>query len=390
LNPSFDAIILGAGAAGLMAAASAGQRGKRVLVLDHSGQPGSKILISGGGRCNFTNREVTPANYLSGNPHFVTSALKRFSHRDFLDLVGRHRIPWHERDHGRLFCDDSAQRIVDLLLAECAQGRVEIRSHCRINEVSGDGPYHLATSQGSFEAPALVVATGGLSLPKLGASGLGHQIAKRYGLGVTPLLPALSPLLLSDADIGRLAGISLDVEIKLGKAVFHDALLFTHKGLSGPATLQISSYWRPGQEISIGLAPGIDVAHWLADRRRARPKAQLETLAAELLPARLAEMVMERAKLGQIAAGQASKAQMAAFIQAIKDWRLIPSAPQGYGVAEATLGGVDCGLLSSKTMEAKGRPGLFFVGEVMDVTGQLGGYNFQWAWSSGWVAGQSL
>lgn len=391
--PAFDVIVIGAGAAGLMCAAVAGGRGRKVVVLDHNDQPGRKILVSGGGHCNFTNRVVTPGNYLSRNPHYATSALKRFGPADFLDLMRRHRIAWHERDHGQLFCDLSAGQIVTALLTECGAGRVELRTACRIGEVTGSGPFEVATSQGRFTAPSLVVATGGLSLPKIGASGFAHSLAKRYGLGVIPTAPALVPLTFSEPEIGLmrdLAGIAIPVEASFGKAGFHEALLFTHRGLSGPAILQISSYWQAGQPITIDLLPGIDALARLTERKAARPNAQIETVMAEMLPARLAKALAERAGLAAKPIGQTPNAVLAGLAARLKTWAPVPAGTEGYRTAEATLGGVDTAALSSKTMAAKAHPGLYIIGEAVDVTGWLGGYNFQWAWSSGWVAGQTV
>ncbi|MDO8608579.1 MAG: NAD(P)/FAD-dependent oxidoreductase [Phaeospirillum sp.] len=391
--PTHDVIVIGAGAAGLMCAAVAGARGRRVVVLDHNDQPGQKILISGGGRCNFTNRTVTPANYLSRNPHYATSALKRFDPADFLDLIRRHGIAWHEREHGQLFCDVSASLIVKALLAECAAGRVEIRTGSRINEVTGDGPFEVSTSRGAFSAPSLVVATGGLSLPKIGASGFAHSLARRYGLGVIPTSPALVPLSFAEPEISLmhdLSGIAIEVEASCGKARFREAMLFTHRGLSGPAILQISSYWQLGQPIAIDLLPGIDALTRLTERKAARPNAQIETVAAEMFPARLAKALVERIGLGGKPIGQTPNAVLAKLAASLKDWRPTPAGTEGYRTAEATLGGVDTTDLSSKTMAAKAHPGLYFIGEAVDVTGWLGGYNFQWAWSSGWVAGQTV
>ncbi len=390
--PTHDVIIIGAGAAGLMCAAVAGARGRRVVVLDHNDQPGRKILISGGGRCNFTNRVVTPGNYLSRNPHYATSALKRFGPADFMDLIRRHGIAWHERDHGQLFCDVSASLIVEALLAECGAGRVDIRTACRVGEVTGDGPFEVATSQGRFAAPSLVVATGGLSFPKIGASGFAHALAKRYGLGVVPTAPALVPLTFAEPEIGLmrdLAGIAVEAEASFGKTRFREAVLFTHRGLSGPAILQISSYWHPGQPVTIDLAPGIDALARLTERKAARPNAQVETVVAEMLPARLAKALAERAGLSAKPIGQTPNAVLAKLVSHLKDWNPVPAGTEGYRTAEATLGGIDTAALSSKTMAVKAHPGLYFIGEAVDVTGWLGGYNFQWAWSSGWVAGQT-
>ncbi len=388
-----DVIIIGAGAAGLMCAASAAARGRRVMVLDHNDQPGRKILVSGGGRCNFTNRSVTPANYLSANPHFAVSALKRFGADDFLDLVRRHGIAYHERDHGQLFCDESAARIVEMLLRECGAGGVDILTHCRITEVGGDGPFEVATSRGRFAAPALVIATGGLSLPKIGASGFAHGLARRHGLGLIAPSPALVPLTFADADLAlmrELAGISVEAEVSAGNIRFREAVRCTHRGLSGPALLQITSDWRTGKSISLNLLPGIDAQATLIDRKSARPKAQVENVVAEILPARLAKALVERSGLLGKPIGQQGNAALITLAKVLNGWSLVPSGSEGYRTAEATLGGVDTADLSSKTMAAKVRPGLSFIGEAVDVTGWLGGYNFQWAWSSGWVAGQSV
>ncbi len=383
----FDVIIIGAGAAGLMCAAQAGRRGRRVLVLDHNGQPGRKILISGGGRCNFTNLGVAPDRYLSGNPHFCTSALKRHGPADFLELLRAHRVTWSERRHGELFCDNSAKDIVDLLLAECAKAGVSLKTGLKVGEVTGDGPFTVATAAGPFTAASLVLATGGLSIPKIGASGFTHAVAKRYGLPVVPPRPGLVPLTFGEKDAGvlaGLAGISAEVAVSAGGARFQEALLFTHRGLSGPAVLQASSFWRVGEPIHIDWLPGLDLETHLVQRRAARPKAEVKTILAECLPARLAEILTPGA--GPI--GQFSNAKLAALAASVKDWRLIPAGTEGWRTAEITLGGVDTNALSSKTMEAKNRPGLFVIGEAMDVAGWLGGYNLHWAWASGWVAGQ--
>lgn len=389
----FDVVVIGAGAAGLMCAAVAAGRGRRVAVLDHNGQPGRKILVSGGGKCNFTNRSVAPANYLSANPHYVTSALKRFGPDDFMALMARHRIPWHERDHGQLFCDRSAGDIVDMLLAECGAGGVELVTNCKVGTVGGDGPFEVATGRGTFAARSLVVATGGLSLPKIGASGFAHGLARRYGLGVVETRPGLVPLTFGGADLammGGLSGISLDAVVAVGKARFRDALLFTHRGLSGPAVLQASSYWRSGGAITVDLLPGRDVAVELLERKAARPNAQVETVVAEWLPARLARAMVERAGLLGRPIGQSTNAALGGLARLLSAWEPVPAGSEGYRTAEVTLGGVDTACLSSKTMAAKAVPGLYFVGEAVDVAGWLGGYNFQWAWSSGWVAGNSL
>lgn len=385
-----DVIVVGAGAAGLMAAAIAGQRGRRVLVLDHNEQAGAKILISGGGRCNFTNRDAQAERYLSANPHYAKSALKRFTQGDFLDLVKRYRIAFHERDHGQVFCDESARQIVDMLLSECGAGSVEIRLGVKVAGVEGDGPYVVATEAGSFAAPSVVVATGGLSIPKMGATGFAHHLARRHGLAVTEVRPALVPLTFTAADLDfmrDLTGIAVDAVVAHGRTRFREAVLFTHRGLSGPAILQISSYWREGGDITVNLLPDTDVSGWLVERKATRPKAEAKTALAELLPARLAEGLCRRAGVESRRLADLPNRALGELGGLVNAWALKPAGTEGYRTAEVTLGGVDTADLSSKTMEAKARPGLFFVGEAVDVTGWLGGYNFQWAWSSGWVAG---
>jgi predicted Rossmann fold flavoprotein len=393
LSAPFDAVIIGAGAAGLMCAAVAAGRGLRVAVLDHNDQAGRKILISGGGKCNFTNRTVTPAQYLSDNPHYVTSALKRFGPADFLELMARYRISWHEREHGQLFCDVSAADIVAMLLSECAAGGVEVVLGCTIGAIGGDGPFDVATSRGNFAARNVVVATGGLSLPKIGASGFAHALAGRYGLPVVAPRPGLVPLTFTGADLALMrdmAGIAVPAELRFGKTRFREAVLFTHRGLSGPATLQISSYWQTGQSIFANLLPDLIVQDALMERKAARPNAQVDTILSEWLPARLAKALVERAGLPSRQIGQSTNAALAALARQVAEWPLLPAGSEGYRTAEVTLGGVDTAALSSKTMAVKSRPGLYFIGEAVDVAGWLGGYNFQWAWSSGWVAGMSL
>lgn len=393
LSSPFDVIVIGAGAAGLMCAAMASARGRRVVVLDHNDQPGRKILISGGGKCNFTNRTVTPAQYLSANPHYATSALKRYGPAEFLDLMKRYRIAFHERDHGQLFCDNSAADIVSMLMSECGAGGVEMVLEAKIGGVTGDGPFRVATSRGTYEAAALVVATGGLSVPKIGATGFAHSLAGRYGLSVVPPRPGLVPLTFTGADMDlmrELAGIAVPAEASFGKTRFREAVLFTHRGLSGPAILQISSYWLTGQSININLLPDVDANAHLLERKAARPNAQVETIVGEMLPARLARALVERAGLLGRPIGQSTNAALAGLARLLSQWALVPAGSEGYRTAEVTLGGVDTAGLSSKTMAAKSHSGLYFVGEAVDVAGWLGGYNFQWAWSSGWVAGMSV
>lgn len=387
----YDVIIIGAGAAGLMAAAAAGQRGRRVLVLDHGEKAGAKILISGGGRCNFTNRNIAPDRYLSANPHFAKSALKRYSQTDFIALVNKYRIAFHERDLGQLFCDQSSALILNMLLDECGAGSVDFQVGLKVGPVCGAGPYSVDTEDGPVTAESVIVATGGLSIPKMGASSYAHFTARDYSLGVTEMRPALVPLTFTAADLDFmrvLTGIAVDAIVTCGKTKFREAVLFTHRGLSGPAILQISSYWREGQEIFVNLAPDTDVTAWLIERKNQRPKAEAKTVLAELLPSRLADGLTALAGLEHRPMAELPNKALATLGQLVNAWKLLPAGTEGWRTAEVTLGGVDTAGLSSKTMEAKGFPGLFFIGEAVDVTGWLGGYNFQWAWSSGWVAGQ--
>jgi predicted Rossmann fold flavoprotein len=366
---TFDVVVIGAGAAGLMCALRAGQRGRRVLLLEHAEKVGKKILISGGGRCNFTNTASGPESFLSANPHFCKSALARYTQHDFIALVDKHKIAWHEKTLGQLFCDGSARQIVAMLLYECAAAGVDVRATHRITGVEKSDRFSVTTDRGDFTATSVVLATGGLSIPKMGATGFAHEVCRRFGLKITQTRPALVPLTL---EVPPISGVSLEVVARCGKAAFREAMLFTHRGLSGPAILQISSYWQPGQEISIDLLPDLDAVQFLKERRHARPKAELRTLLAEVMPQRMADA---------LAAGDATT---------LNDWRLQPTGTEGYAKAEVTVGGVDTDGLSSKTMEARRVPGLHVIGEAVDVTGWLGGYNFQWAWSSGWVAGEAV
>ncbi len=383
-------IILGAGAAGLMCAAIAGQRGRRVLLLDHAPEVGRKILISGGGRCNFTNRDTVPERFLSANPHFARSALSRYTAADFVALVERHGIAYHEKTLGQLFCDGSARGIVAMLLAECAAAGVELRLGHRIGEVSRADAFTVETDHGTASAPALVLATGGPSIPKMGATGLAYDIARRFGLAVVPPVAALVPLTFAAEALALmqpLSGVALDSEARHGHARFREAMLFTHRGLSGPAILQISSYWQPGEAITLDLLPGTDAAAWLRSRKQARPRAELRTVLAEALPQRLATTL-----------GQEATRPMAELPDTVLDdlarrlnrWELHPSGTEGMAKAEVTRGGIDTAGLSQRSMAATGVPGLFAIGEAVDVTGWLGGYNFQWAWSSGWCAGMAV
>jgi predicted Rossmann fold flavoprotein len=388
----YDAIVLGAGAAGLMAAVSAGQRGRRVLVLDHAPQVGSKIIISGGGRCNFTNTGTVPDRFLSANPHFARSALARYTPRHFIELVQKHRIPFHEKTLGQLFCDNSARDIVAMLLAECAAAGVEIRTGTRIIEVTKPDHYRVETSRGTATAPALVLATGGLSIPKMGATGLSLDLARRFGLPLVETRPGLVPLTFGEemlALMRPLSGVALPAVARSGKAKFPEAVLFTHRGLSGPAILQISSYWRPGQSIALDLLPGQDPTALLLERKKARPRAEPRTILAEFLPQRLAQALAEAWLPPAEMANQTDKA-LRSVGERLRALNLTPAGTEGYAKAEVMLGGVDTEALSSRSLEAKAVPGLFVVGEAVDVTGWLGGYNFQWAWASGWCAGEAI
>ncbi|MDV3457197.1 NAD(P)/FAD-dependent oxidoreductase [Sphingomonas sp. HF-S4] len=385
--PQYDAIILGAGAAGLMCAAVAGQRGRRVLLLDHADRVGKKILISGGGRCNFTNIHTAPDRYLSANPHFAKSALGRYTAQDFLDLVERHGIAWHEKTLGQLFCDGSARQIVDMLLDECARGEVTIGTGHSIGAIDhADGVYRV----GDDTAPALVIATGGPSIPKMGATSFAYDLARRFGLKVVEPRPALVPLTLppDQALFRELSGVSTDVVARAGKAAFPEAALFTHRGLSGPAILQVSSYWRHGEPIAIDFLPGRNPA-WLIEAKRARPRTTLRKLLGEALPDRLAETLAEQLALpGDIANLADRKLHEAA--RRLAGWTFLPNGTEGFAKAEVTIGGISTADLSSQTMAARKVPGLYAIGEAVDVTGWLGGYNFQWAWASGWAAAQVL
>jgi predicted Rossmann fold flavoprotein len=388
---TFDAIVLGAGGAGLMCAAVAGRRGRRVLLLDHAPQAGKKILISGGGRCNFTNLHTAPDRFLSANPHFAKSALRRYRPEDFIALVDSYRIAWHEKTLGQLFCDGSARQIVHMLMEECARGQVRISLGKAISDVShADGRFTVRYGDEEAAAPALVIATGGPSIPKMGATGFAYDLGRRFGLKVIEPRPALVPLTLSDEDrlFRDLTGVSAQVVARAGKAAFREAALFTHRGLSGPAILQISSYWRAGEEIGIDFLPeqGPD---WALAAKRARPKTHFHTLLGALLPGRLAEALAKRIGLwGELANLPDDKLRTAQG--RLADWRFRPDGSEGFAKAEVTAGGIGTDGLSSQTMEARGVPGLYAIGEAVDVTGWLGGYNFQWAWASGWAAGQVL
>jgi predicted Rossmann fold flavoprotein len=389
---SFDVVIVGAGAAGLMCAMTAGNRGRRVLLLEHNDQAGAKILISGGGRCNFTNLEIAPERFLSANPHFCKSALSRYTQHDFIALVERHRIRYHEKTLGQLFCDGSAREVLAMLLAECAAARVDLRSRHRVTEVTRADRFRIETDKGSFDAPVLVLATGGLSIPKMGASGFAYEIARRFSLDVIEPRPGLVPLKVTGETLELckgLTGVSVDAIVSCGRDSFRENILFTHRGLSGPAILQISSYWREGETISLNLAPLLDVESFLADRKRARPKAELKTVLAAVLPTRLAHALAIDAA-SNLSIANVPDRDLLELANRLKRWQLRPAGSEGWPKAEVTVCGIDTAALSSKTMEARAVPGLFAIGEAVDVTGWLGGYNFQWAWSSGWCAGNAV
>jgi predicted Rossmann fold flavoprotein len=386
-----DVIILGAGAAGLMCAAIAGRRGRSVLVLEQSRQPAEKIRISGGGRCNFTNLHTSPANFLSDNPRFCHSALSGYTQRDFIALVEKYGIAWHEKTRGQLFCDGSSRQIIDMLLEECRNVRAELRLGARISAISKDEDgFVVVSDQSGFRCRSLVIATGGPSIPKMGSSGFGYKIAEQFGLGIVPPRAALVPLTFDAAllaQFGELSGVSVDAVVASGKISFDEALLFTHRGLSGPAILQISSYWREGHDIVVDLAPGVDVLAGLKRIRGDHPRQEMATALADFLPKRLARTIAELTG-GPERIADFSDRHLANVVAAAKQWRVRPSGTEGYRTAEVTLGGVDTSGLSSKTFESRSVPGLYFIGEVVDVTGHLGGFNFQWAWSSGYAAGR--
>ena len=387
---AFDAIVLGAGAAGLMCAARAGQRGRRVLVLERASAPGKKILISGGGRCNFTNIGAGPANYLSANPHFAKSALARYTAQDFLELVESHGIAWHEKTLGQLFCDGSAKQIVAMLLDECAKGDVEIRYGEEVVSVEQNDGFTVTTQSGTCRAPSLVIAAGGPSIPKMGASGYAYDLARQFGLKIVEPRPALVPLTLGGEEVlfRDISGVSAPVVTSAGKARFAEAALFTHRGLSGPAILQASSYWRPGEPLFIDFLPE-ESGDFLLEAKRETPRATLRGWLRDRLPARLADILAERLGL-EVEFGNAPDKALRAAGERLKRWTFQPNGTEGFAKAEVTVGGIATAELSSKTMEARRVPGLYAIGEAVDVTGWLGGYNFQWAWASGVAAGEAL
>lgn len=391
----FDVIVIGAGAAGMFCAALAGQGGSRVLLLDNGKKPGRKILMSGGGRCNFTNLYTEPAAWISQNPHFCKSALTRYTQWDFIKLVDKYGIGWHEKTSGQLFCDQSAAQLVNMLLAECEQGKVTLRLRTEVLSVAGDDDGYLLRLNGAaVAAKKLVIATGGLSMPGLGASPFGYKVAQQFALKVLPIRPGLVPLTLHKPllePLRTLSGISLPVTITAQNgAVFHENMLFTHRGLSGPAILQISSYWRAGEVIGINLVAKCDINAFLNEQRATRPNQSLKNTLAILLPKRLVQCLQQLGQIPDVMLKQLNVREQKALVARLTCWRVQPNGTEGYRSAEVTLGGVDTNELSSRTMEARKAPGLYFIGEVVDVTGQLGGYNFQWAWSSAWACAQAV
>ncbi len=415
-SETWDVLIVGAGAAGMMCAIEAGKRGRRVLVVDHAAAPGEKIRISGGGRCNFTNLGTGPANFLGENPRFAVSALRRYSQKDFIALVDRHGIAWHEKTLGQLFCDDSAKQIIRMLTSEMKAAGVTLRLNTGVTSLdrAGEG-FEASLSDGTtVRAASLVVATGGKSIPKMGATGWGYDVARQFGLRVTDTRPALVPLTFETGlleELKPLAGVAVDVSItangpstgpkadkshlepassspKGGRPRFEEAMLFTHRGLSGPAVLQISSYWREGEAVTVSMAPGTDVYERLKAAKEANGKQAAHTALAQIVPRRLAETLVARENAGRKLA-EVSDKTLRVLAQSVNAWTVKPVGSEGYRTAEVTLGGVDTEALDQQTLQAKAVPGLYFIGEVVDVTGWLGGYNFQWAWSSGWVAGQN-
>ena len=387
----YDVIIIGAGAAGMMSAIEAGKRGRKVLLVDHAKKIGEKIRISGGGRCNFTNINTHPSKFISNNPKFIISALSQYTQNDFINLIKKHNIKYHEKKLGQLFCDQSAQQIVDMLLLECKTANVTIMKEMIITEVDKqDNHYFIAIGDDKFFCNSLIIATGGLSVPKIGASKFGYDIAKKFNMNVVETLPALVPLTFNEKILEickELSGLSLEAVVFFNKIFFQEGMLFTHRGLSGPSILQISSYWKLGDNIKINLSPKLDLFKLLENEKKTNPKQDINNIITEILPKRLASIICKENNVsGNIS--ELSNKLLKQFSDSINGWIINPTGSEGYRTAEVTLGGVDTNEISSKTMMSKKNPGLFFIGEVVDVTGHLGGYNFQWAWSSGYVAGQ--
>ena len=391
MTEKFDVIVVGAGAAGMMSAIEAGKRGRKVLLVDHAKKIGEKIRISGGGRCNFTNIHTHPSKFISKNPKFVISALKQYTQNNFIDLIKKHNIKFHEKKLGQLFCDESAQQIIDMLLLECEMANVVLKKDTTIDDIDKqDDKYSILIGEDKYFCESLVIATGGLSIPKIGASKFGYDIAQKFNLKVIETLPALVPLTFSEKILAickELTGLSVEAVVSFKKIFFEEGMLFTHRGLSGPSILQISSYWKLGDNIKVNLSPKLDVDKFLNDRKISNPKQDIGIIVSEILPKRLAHIICNENNVnGNIC--ELSNKVLASLSNSINAWAINPTGTEGYRTAEVTLGGIDTEEISSKTMMCNNHPGLFFIGEVVDVTGHLGGYNFQWAWSSGYVAGQ--
>ena len=391
MTEKFDVIVVGAGAAGMMSAIEAGKRGRKVLLVDHAKKIGEKIRISGGGRCNFTNIHTHPSKFISNNPKFVISALKQYTQNNFIDLIKKHNIKFHEKKLGQLFCDESAQQIIDMLLLECEMAKVVLKKSTIIDDIDKrDNKYLIVVGEDKYFCESLIIATGGLSIPKIGASKFGYDIAQKFNLKVIETLPALVPLTFSEKILAickELTGLSVEAVVSFKKTFFEEGMLFTHRGLSGPSILQISSYWKLGDDIKVNLSPKLDVDKFLNDRKISNPKQDISIIVSEILPKRLAHIICNENKVnGNIC--ELSKKILTSLSNSINAWAINPTGTEGYRTAEVTLGGIDTEEISSKTMMCNNHPGLFFIGEVVDVTGHLGGYNFQWAWSSGCVAGQ--
>ena len=391
MTEQFDVIVVGAGAAGMMSAIEAGKRGRKVLLVDHAKKIGEKIRISGGGRCNFTNIHTHPSKFISNNPKFVISALKQYTQNNFIDLIKKHNIKFHEKKLGQLFCDESAQQIIDMLLLECEIANVVLKKDTTINDIDKeDDKYFIVVGNDKYFCQSLIIATGGLSIPKIGASKFGYDIAQKFGLKVIETLPALVPLTFSEKILAickELTGLSVEAVVSFKKTFFEEGMLFTHRGLSGPSILQISSYWKLGDNIKVNLSPKLDLDKFLNDRKISNPKQDISIIVSEILPKRLAHIICNENNVnGNIC--ELSNKVLTSLSNSINAWAINPTGTEGYRTAEVTLGGIDTEEISSKTMMSNKHPGLFFIGEVVDVTGHLGGYNFQWAWSSGYVAGQ--
>ncbi|QIZ20674.1 NAD(P)/FAD-dependent oxidoreductase [Candidatus Pelagibacter giovannonii] len=391
MTEKFDVIVVGAGAAGMMSSIEAGKRGRKVLLVDHAKKIGEKIRISGGGRCNFTNIHTHPSKFISSNPKFVISALKQYTQNNFIDLIKKHNIKFHEKKLGQLFCDESAQQIIDMLLLECEMANVVLKKNTTIDDIDKqDNKYFIVVGEDKYFCESLIIATGGLSIPKIGASKFGYDIAQKFNLKVIETLPALVPLTFSEKILAickELTGLSVEAVVSFKKTFFEEGMLFTHRGLSGPSILQISSYWKLGDDIKVNLSPKLDVDRFLNDRKISNPKQDISIIISEILPKRLAHIICnENSVNGNIC--ELSNKVLTSLSNSINAWAINPIGTEGYRTAEVTLGGIDTEEISSKTMMSNKHPGLFFIGEVVDVTGHLGGYNFQWAWSSGYVAGQ--